>query len=155
MHLPILNVPLPPPVVGAVAGGAIWLCHLFLPWLSIGFHGQTVLAGCLAGIGVAIEAVGVAAFVRSRTTVNPLHPDRASTLVTSGLYRISRNPMYLGMACLLAAWCLYLGTLPGLIVIAGFVVVIENYQIRPEEDALERVFGDDYKAYRSRVRRWI
>lgn len=155
MHLPILNVPLPPPVLGAFAGGGIWLCHTLLPWLSVGFRGQAVLAVCLAGVGVAIEAVGVAAFVRSRTTVNPLHPERASTLVTSGLYRVSRNPMYLGMACLLVAWCLYLGSLPGFLVMAGFVVLIENYQIKPEEVALERVFGEAYKAYKTRVRRWV
>lgn len=155
MHLLILNVPLPPPVLGGLAGVAIWLCHAVLPWLSVEFRGQAVLAVCLAGSGAAIEAVGIAAFFRSGTTVNPLHPERASTLVTSGLYRLSRNPMYLGMACLLTAWCLYLGTVPGLIVIVGFVVCIEIHQIKPEEEALECVFGVEYVAYKTRVRRWI
>ncbi|MBD1548313.1 methyltransferase family protein [Roseibium aggregatum] len=145
----------PPPIVGLAAAGVIWLAFTYLPALTIAFPGQIVLAAIFAGTGVLIEGMGVLAFLRKRTTINPLRPERAGSLVVSGLYRISRNPMYLGMAVLLAGWALYLGSLAALIIIPAFVWLLTELQIKPEEVALESVFGEDYQSYKARVRRWI
>ncbi len=114
-----------------------------------------MVAVIVAAIGVMIETVGIAAFVRQKTTVNPLRPERANSLVISGLYRHSRNPMYLGMAFLLCGWALYLGTLSVLVIVPAFIWVLTEVQIKHEEVALEALFGEDYRAYMQRVRRWL
>lgn len=121
----------------------------------IEFPGRAPLAAAIAGAGLLIDIVSVAAFIRARTTVNPLAPEKANALVISGLYRVSRNPMYLGMALVLAGWAIWLGQPLTLLPVAAFVALIEVMQIRPEEKALEEKFGDDYRRYKKRVRRWI
>lgn len=122
---------------------------------SADFPFRIPLAAALAGAGLLIDLVSVAAFIRARTTVNPLAPDKANALVVGGLYRFSRNPMYLGMLLILAGWAAWLAQPLALPVLIVFIVLIEILQIRPEERALEEKFGDDYRAYKKRVRRWI
>jgi protein-S-isoprenylcysteine O-methyltransferase Ste14 len=90
-----------------------------------------------------------------RTTTNPLKPANASALVVRGIYRVTRNPMYLGLAALLAAWAIYLSSLAALAVLPLFVLYINRFQIAPEERALRSRFGAEFEAYRARVRRWI
>jgi len=143
----------PPPVVGACVGalmlGAAWALPVFamrVPWL---------LAAVLGAAGVLVSVIGVLQFRRARTTVNPLKPAEASTLVTGGIYRWTRNPMYLGMALALAGWGLYLGNFGALALVGVFVMYIDRYQIDPEERALMGRFGDEFAAYRRRVRRWL
>ena len=145
----------PPPIVGLAAAGALWCAATYLPALTIAFPGQTGLAALFAATGLLIEGIGVLAFFGNRTTINPLRPERAGSLVVSGFYRISRNPMYLGMAILLTGWSLYLGTLAVAIVVPAFVWLLTEIQIKPEEAALESVFGEAYQSYKARVRRWI
>jgi protein-S-isoprenylcysteine O-methyltransferase Ste14 len=82
-------------------------------------------------------------------------PAAASSLVTGGIYRWTRNPMYLGMALALAGWGLYLGNFGALALVGLFVMYIDRYQIDPEERALTARFGDAFAAYRRRVRRWL
>lgn len=106
-----------------------------------------------AGLGVGIA--GVLAFRRARTTVNPWRPERASALVDTGIYRHTRNPMYLGLLLGLLGWAVYLGSLLALLLALAFVPWMNRFQIGPEERALERIFGDDFAAYRRRVRRWL
>ena len=94
-------------------------------------------------------------FRRQNTTVNPMTPEQVSALVVKGLYRYSRNPMYCAMALYLVACMLWLGNpLTGLVVIL-FVVYMNQFQIKPEEQALEQKFGQDFINYREKVRRWI
>ncbi|WP_346893468.1 isoprenylcysteine carboxylmethyltransferase family protein [uncultured Roseibium sp.] len=145
----------PPPIVGLAAAGALWCAAAYLPALTIAFPGRIVLAAICAGMGVLIEGVGIVTFFVRKTTVNPLRPERAGHLVVSGLYRISRNPMYLGMAILLTGWSLYLGTVAAVMILPAFVWLLTEIQIKPEEVALESVFGADYQSYKARVRRWI
>lgn len=144
---------MPPPVLALAAGAAMWAARDLGP--RIEFPGRVPLAAALAGAGLLIDLVSVAAFVRARTTVNPLAPDKANALVVGGLYRFSRNPMYLGMLMILLGWAAYLAQPLTLAVAAAFVVLIEVLQIRPEEKALEEKFGEDYRAYKKRVRRWL
>ena len=148
-------LPFPPPAQGFVTGVIMWVVARNVTMFEINFPGKTLIAGAVIGIGLLIELAAIGAFVQARTTVNPIQPGQASKLVTGGLYRISRNPMYLGLAILLSGWCLYLGELANLLVLVAFVMVITVLQIKPEESVLEEKFGDEYKAYLKSVRRWI
>ena len=82
-------------------------------------------------------------------------PSKASSLVTDGVFRISRNPMYLGLLLLLMGWALWLGTASPWLVLPLFVIVITVAQIAPEEQALYRLFGEQYLGYKRNVSRWI
>ncbi len=109
----------------------------------------------MALVSVATAGGAASRFRRSGTTLEPLHPDRASTLVTGGVNTISRNPMYLGLAGLLVAHCLWRGSWAALLPVAGFVILIDRVQIQAEEAALLEKFGTEYETYRSRSPRWI
>ena len=98
---------------------------------------------------------GIVTFRKAKTTVSPLHPDQASSLVTMGIYQYTRNPMYFGLLLILFSFGLYLLNLASMFVLPFYVWFISKYQIMPEEEALQEVFGDDYKNYQGRVRRWI
>ena len=94
-------------------------------------------------------------FRAASTTVNPLQPDQASALVTSGVYRITRNPMYIGLATVLIGWSTFLGAPLGLVGVVGFMAYIQHFQIIPEEQALVRLFGAEFEAYQASARRWL
>ncbi len=150
-----LELKIPPPLVAlSMAAGGWWL-SLWTPVLQAAPQARTALALGLVAAGLAIELSGVWAFRRARTTVNPLRPERASALVDGGIYRWTRNPMYVGMALLLTAWAVHLGAPAALLAVAGFVVWIQRFQIRPEERHLRLRFGADYEPYCARVRRWV
>lgn len=145
-----------PPVV-LVLGAAALMAALrrLSPWPERTIPGSGVLAALLAAVGITVALLGVRSFRRARTTVDPLAPQRATTLVVGGVYRVSRNPMYLGFALLLAAWGVWLSSAAALLVVPGFVWAMGRYQIRPEERALESLFGQEYLRYTQRVRRWL
>jgi protein-S-isoprenylcysteine O-methyltransferase Ste14 len=115
----------------------------------------TRTAPAIATGSVALLAGSAREFQRASTTVHPLHPDKASTLVTTGPNRFTRNPMYVGMAGLLAAHAVARGGAWPWLPVAGFVAVIDVVQIRPEERALRSLFGVEYDAYRRTTRRWV
>lgn len=119
------------------------------------FPGREEAGLIMIVIGLVVEAVCAAAFLRAKTTVSPLRPDKASALVTGGLYGMSRNPMYLGLVILLLGWGLRLGDGFALLIPPLFLWAITVLQIKPEERALSAKFGAAYEAYRARVRRWI
>lgn len=148
---------IPPPVVGlACAGLAWWLAHA-APALALQLPGRLALglALILAAAGFALELWGLWTFRRHRTTPNPLAPERARTVVQTGPYRYTRNPMYLGVALQLLAWCGYLGNPLALLALAAFVAYMTRFQILPEERALAQRFGESYLRYLRSVRRWI
>jgi protein-S-isoprenylcysteine O-methyltransferase Ste14 len=116
---------------------------------------QVAACALLAAAGLGLDLAGLLAFRASRTTVNPLAPQRSRVLVTRGVYRITRNPMYLGMALLLAAWALALGSAWAAAGPLAFGLYITRFQIGPEERALQALFGPAYADYCRRVRRWL
>lgn len=146
-----LETRIPPPLVALALGAIAW----GVGGLEYVLPGRTVFAIHAAALGLAIEIVAALAFRKAATTVLPWTPERSSALVTSGLYRFSRNPMYLGQALLLTAWVLYLGTWPALAAVPAYVLYLNRFQIGPEERILAAKFGAAYDAYRARVRRWI
>lgn len=145
----------PPPLVAALAAAGEWACWRWLAAGRLDGAGSGWLAIALALVAAGLVLSAVLAFIRHRTTVDPLHPDRAAVLVTGGVFGLSRNPMYLAMALALAAWCLFLPHLAAPLWLAGFVLWIDRLQIVPEERFLSARFGADFAAYRTRVRRWL
>lgn len=146
---------LPPPVVGLLVGAAMWLLNRQLDWLSFAFPYQTHIAAVSVILGLVIDLNAVRGFFKAKTTLSPFRPGRTERLVTGGLYRFSRNPMYLGLLLILAGWGIWLGNPANIVLLAVYVAVITQFQIRPEEAALHRKFGQPYAAYCARVRRWL
>lgn len=146
---------IPPPVIGALAAGAMWGAAVLGPAFTLPPAARMIAVAVLVVAGLSFDLLGLLAFRSSRTTVNPLHPQRASALVTGGVYRITRNPMYLGMALLLLAWALYLSSWLALLGPIAFVLYITRFQILPEERALRAIFGDEFTRYAAQVRRWL
>lgn len=146
---------IPPPIVGAFVGLAMWLAAPLGPSWSMSSPIRLGLVVLLVAIGLGFDLMGLLAFRASRTTVNPLSPHKASALVTRGVYRVTRNPMYVGMLCLLLAWAVQLSAWLALAGPLIFVAYLTRFQIQPEERALQTLFGDAYAQYTSRVRRWL
>ncbi|HNC24962.1 MAG TPA: isoprenylcysteine carboxylmethyltransferase family protein [Opitutaceae bacterium] len=112
-------------------------------------------ASALATAGLVIAILGVISFRRARTTVNPLQPENVSALVVTGIYRVTRNPMYLGLLWIQLGWSVWLGNPVTLVSPVLFVAYMNRFQIHPEERALSARFGPAFAAYQSRVRRWL
>lgn len=148
-----MELKIPPVALVIIAATSMWLIDRLLP--SNAFAAGAVVAFAVALAGIAVCTAGVLAFRRAGTTVNPLEPERASRLVVRGVYRHTRNPMYLGFALLLLSWGIALSSLVALLVVPAFVLYMNRWQIAPEERALESLFGDDWHAYRRSVRRWL
>ena len=146
---------IPPPVIGVATGFAMWLAAKSTPDLNFIVPAREWIAGAFAIVGLMIEGTAVSAFFREKTTINPLTPNKTQKLVIEGLYKYTRNPMYLGMLLLLTAWAVWLGNPLSLVFLASFVLLINEMQIKPEERALEEKFGEAYIDYKKRVRRWI
>ncbi len=151
----ILENRIPPPIVALVVGLAMWGIASSTPTVPAGDSSQLIAASAIALIGVFFCIAGVVSFRLAKTTVNPLKPEKATSLVCSGIYRVSRNPMYVGFALFLLAWAVYLASLWALPGVAGFVLYINRFQIVPEERALSALFGGEFEEYKSRVKRWL
>lgn len=146
---------IPPPVYLVIAAVSMKLLDRYGFGLSVDVPFATPIAFFLAATAAAILTAAILLFRRLQTTVDPLHPHAASTLVHSGIFRITRNPMYLGMAVMLIAGAVFLQSVTGLLVTGLFVLILTEMQIKPEEQALRQLFGDDYATYCNKVRRWI
>ncbi len=117
--------------------------------------GKALWVSALVIISVVVGFSGVREFHKATTTVNPTTPEKASTIVDTGIFRQTRNPMYVALLLLLFAWGVWLEDMVALVFSCLFVAYMNHFQIRPEERALERLFGEDYLDYKSKVRRWI
>jgi protein-S-isoprenylcysteine O-methyltransferase Ste14 len=150
-----LELRVPPPLValGCAVGmwalarrtGALPLPAVLTDWGAAG----------LIALGLTLDLVAIGHFARARTTINPLRPAATTALVTDGIYRVTRNPMYLGLACVLTGWALRLASAWALLGVALFVAWITRFQIVPEERMMAARFGEAFAAYRARVRRWV
>ncbi len=150
-----LELKVPPVALTIIVGVLMFACVKAFPNASFAFPGMKIFAAVVLVAAVVVGVVSVHTFRRHETTVNPLAPGNASAIVTEGIYGYTRNPMYLALALALAAWGVYLGNVASLALVAVFVVYLTRFQIRPEERALEGLFGDEFRDYAHRVRRWI
>lgn len=150
-----LELRVPPVVVTLGCAGLMWGAAALSPSLAFDVPGRVVIAVVLAVAGAAVALAGVVAFRRAETTVNPVRPDAASSLVASGVYWVARNPMYLGFLLALLGWAVWLAHPLAFLVLPLFVAYMSRFQIRPEERALRARFGESFESYSRSTRRWL
>ena len=150
-----LELKIPPPVLAFLIGIAMWAVARIDPPLAGGAPLRTVVGEVLMVAGVGLTASGAANILRARTTVNPLKPESVSALVTTGLYRYTRNPMYLGLFVGLIGWAIFLWSPWAVLGPLVLVPYLNRFQIAPEERILTARFGAAYAEYQTRVRRWL
>ena len=149
-----LELKIPPPVVALLVGLAMWGIARLAPAADEPSV-RIAIALALAVVGVAFSASGAVAFRRAKTTKNPMKPQAASSLVIAGVYKITRNPMYLGLSFVLLGWAVFLWSAWALLGPIVFMAYIARFQIVPEERVLASLFGREYSAYQAKVRRWL
>lgn len=142
---------IPPPL--------IMLTFMLLIWL-IDSSGTTMLelqvsVAVVVVVALVVVRSAIMSFIKQKTTVNPLDPEAATSLVSDGVFKLTRNPMYLAMALIVLAWGLYFVEIYSPVFVAVFVLYMTQFQIKPEERALDKVFGESYADYKQKVRRWI
>jgi len=153
--VPNLELKVPPPVVIFVTAAIMWLVRRAAPALDFVFPAHDLLAILLVAAGFFTGVSGVVTFRRARTTINPTRPELSSSLVTWGVYAITRNPMYLGGLITLTGWAILLSNALAFLFLPAYVLYINRFQIKPEERALTALFGQEFVAYQARVRRWV
>jgi protein-S-isoprenylcysteine O-methyltransferase Ste14 len=151
-----LELKIPPPVIAAtVAAGMVAVALWVGPVLNLPMALRMGGALALAAMGACFDLAGIWAFRKAKTTVNPMAPQRSAKLVANGVYRMTRNPMYLGLVLILLGLALYLASPWALLGPLAFAAYITRFQIFPEERALTAHFGAAYTAYCAQVRRWL
>lgn len=133
----------------------MWLVSANMPSLAFDFPWRTAAALGFVSAGVIIGLIAVVAFRKANTTVNPTKPGTTSAMVTSGIYRYSRNPMYVGFLLALTGWAAFLSHTLAFALLPAFVVYMNRFQISPEERALTANFGSQFVTYKQAVRRWL
>ena len=109
----------------------------------------------LSALGILVALLGIWQFRQAKTTIDPKRPDKVSNIVSSGIYRLTRNPMYLGMVFILIAAVCKFADWSGALAIIFFISYITFFQIKPEERMIEKLFGEEYLRYKAKVRRWL
>ena len=155
IRMQALELKIPPPAVAVLLAGAMWGISLVAPLFEVPAFIRVAAAVTIALAGGGFSLAGVISFRRARTTVNPMKPETTSSLVCSGIYGVTRNPMYVGLLLVLVAWAVFLSSAWALLGPLAFVLYINRFQIAPEERVLSAIFGTGYSAYKSRVRRWL
>jgi protein-S-isoprenylcysteine O-methyltransferase Ste14 len=150
-----LELKIPPPVITILVAIAMWGISLMTPLLEIFTPYRVSVAIAIALVGSAFNVAGIISFRQAQTTVNPMKPESASSLVNSGIYRVTRNPMYLGFLFVLIALAAFLSSPWALLGPLAFFLYIGRFQIAPEERVLSTLFGTEYSAYKIKVRRWL
>lgn len=151
----IFELRVPPVIVLLFTALVMWLISRFVPAAALVLPARVIFAVSVAVIGASISVAGLVAFARAGTSVNPLNPQASSVLVLSGVYGLTRNPMYLGFLMILAGWAILLSNAVGFLLLPAFLIYMNRFQIAPEERALTARFGHGFEAYKSRARRWL
>jgi protein-S-isoprenylcysteine O-methyltransferase Ste14 len=151
----MLKLKIPPPLYALIIGSLMWLLNQYAPmdhWISPPWN---TIGLVLMVIAFSFELWSALLFFRSQTTVNPMKPENSNKIVTSGTYQFTRNPMYVGLLMVLAGYAIWLGAITPFLLLPVFIVLITTQQIIPEEEMLEKNFGQEYLDYKQRVRRWL
>ena len=150
-----MNLKIPPTIILLLFGIFMYLLDSLLPFGEFDFFGRKLLIRALCIGAIFLMGMSLTKFFRARTTMDPSLRTESSALVTTGIYAYSRNPMYLAMLLLLLAWGLWLGNAFNTLLAALFVAYMNRFQIKQEETALLRLFGQEYQKYCTQVRRWF
>jgi protein-S-isoprenylcysteine O-methyltransferase Ste14 len=153
--LGFLELKIPPPLVAIVVALLMWLTSRAIGPFDVPHVLRVSAALAFVVIGLGFDLAGLVSFVRAKTTVNPIKPASTSTLVITGVYRVTRNPMYLGLLLVLLGWATFLANGVAYLLALLFVPYIDRFQIAPEERVLSAKFGTEFSAYQARVRRWL
>ena len=148
-----MKTKIPPPIIALVMIAIIYLSSLIIEPITFGY--QTLISILVVVIGLACAIPSFRLFAKHKTTISPFTPSETSALVTDGMYRYSRNPMYLGLVLLNIAATIFFGTWLGTLIVIAFIFILNLLQIIPEEEVLLDIFGDEYIEYKKKVRRWI
>lgn len=146
---------IPPPVYALIIGVLMWFLNrnfpvvhfIDSPWNKIGI--------AMIVIAASFDLWSIFLFLKKHTTANPMKPENTTGIVTKGLYKITRNPMYVGLLTILTGYAIWLGSLTPFFVLPLFYLLINEMQIKPEEEILEKKFGQEYLNYKNSVRRWL
>jgi protein-S-isoprenylcysteine O-methyltransferase Ste14 len=150
-----LELKIPPPLVALLLALGMWALARATFTLDAGVALRAWVSGAFVLAAAVFDVSALLAFRRARTTINPLRPGNASSLVRGGVYRFTRNPMYVGLLLLLLGWAVWLAAPWALLGPLAFVPYITRFQIVPEERVLARLFGAEFAHYQARVRRWL
>ena len=148
-----MKTKIPPPIIALVMIAIIYLSSLIIEPITFGY--QTLISILVVVIGLAWAIPSFRLFAKYKTTISPFTPSETTALVTDGMYRYSRNPMYLGLVLLTIAATIFFGTWLGVVIVVAFIFLLNFLQILPEEKALLDIFGEEYVEYQKKVRRWI
>ena len=148
-----MKTKIPPPILALIMIVIIYLSSLTVETFTFSY--QTVLGVLVVVIGLGCAVPSFRLFAKHKTTISPFTPSETTALVTAGMYRYSRNPMYLGLVLLTIAATIFFGTWLGIVIIVAFIFLLNFLQIIPEEEALLDIFGEEYVEYKKKVRRWI
>jgi len=150
-----LELKIPPPLLALVLAVGMWGLSWCEPHFALPDPARWIAAIVIALTGGSFTARAMLTFRRFKTVINPMTPGKTSSFVTSGVYRVTRNPMYVGVALVLVAWAVFLGAPWPIVGPVFFVLYVTRFQIEPEERILAGLFGEEYSAYLARVRRWL
>ena len=150
-----LKLKIPPVIQAGICILAMWLLSRYVPLISFEIIYQPAITAIIITIGSLIAVAGIVSFKKAKTTVDPRTPGKASELVIVGIYNYTRNPMYLGLLAILISLALFFGAVSSFLAIPPFVWFMNRLQIEPEEEALEELFGESFREYKLKVRRWL
>lgn len=150
-----LELKIPPPIVAIIIAGCMWMAARIFPGCSIALPYYKTWASILLVTGGMISGLGILSFLSAKTTFNSVKINSVSTLVVSGIYSYTRNPMYLGLLFVLLGWFIFLSSIPAVLFIPMFVLYMNCFQIKPEEKVLEEKYGQDFIQYKLKVGRWL
>ncbi len=148
-----MNNKIPPPIVTLTFGLLIYFTKSLFPAFTNGLLSILSLLSLLIGLSILISAVS--SFKKQQTTVNPISIEKASSLVVTGIFTYSRNPMYLGMVLILLSISFKFNLIGGIALTMLFAGYITKFQIIPEEIVMNKLFGDEFEKYKNKTRRWI
>jgi protein-S-isoprenylcysteine O-methyltransferase Ste14 len=150
-----LKLKIPPPAYALIIGFLMWSLNKYFPVVHFISSPWNKIGLVLIALAFTMDLSSLFLFFKKHTTPSPFTPDNASALVTTGLYKMTRNPMYVGLLIILAGYGVWLGSLMPFVLLPVFYGLITHMQIKPEEAILEKKFGQEYLDYKSRVRRWL
>jgi protein-S-isoprenylcysteine O-methyltransferase Ste14 len=150
-----LELKIPPPLVAMGVALLMWLASWVVGPFEMPYVLRVIATLAFVVVGLGFDLAGLVSFVRAKTTVNPIKPASTSSLVITGIYRVTRNPMYLGLLLVLLGWATFLANGVAFLLAPLFVLYINRFQIDPEKRVLSAKFGAEFSAYQGRVRRWL
>ena len=150
-----LELKIPPALLMLICTLVMWAIDRLLPAFKQNWDWHEWAAKGVFLVAVSCIVLGVISFKLAKTTVDPTQPNKATSVVTTGIYRLTRNPMYLGFLLVLLAFFFKLANPITLLMLPAFVWYMKRFQIMPEERALSELFGTEYENYLTQVRRWV